>query len=149
MLITTSRNADISQKRFCKYLSSLISEIQHIPRGQTPLKKIFEKSSYLGHNFLLVVEKKKENLKLVVYKRKEKEFFSDKSFLISEVFYKKPKTRPQEINHKGKFFYFLEEKDKDSEIKAVEENQEVKFTLNKELVFSFKILKEESQWLIL
>jgi rRNA maturation protein Rpf1 len=145
MLITTSRNTSLYQKRFCKYLSSLISEIQHIPRGQTPLSKIFEKSSYLGHNFLLIVEKKKENLELVVYKRKDKEFFPDKSFLISEVFYKKTKATPKNINPKGKFFYFLEEKDKDSDIKAIEENQEIKFTLNKELVFSFKILKEESQ----
>lgn len=143
MLITTSRNADISQKRFCKYLSVFFPEVKHIPRGQSQLGKLFNKANYLGDDFLLIVGKKKENLELVVYKKKQKDFFPDKSFLLTDVFYKGPKDKIQSTNAKGKFFYFLEKTDKDSEIKASQKESEVVFKIKKEILFSFKILKEE------
>jgi rRNA maturation protein Rpf1 len=143
MLITTSRNADIFQKRFCKYLSVFFPEIKHIPRGKSQLKKLFEKASYIGDDFFLLVGKKKENIELMIYKRKQKEFFPDKVFLISEIFYKSPKEKIQKTNAKGKFFYFLEKTDKDSEIKASQKESEVVFKIKKEIFFSFKILKEE------
>lgn len=143
MLITTSRNANISQKRFCKHFSMFFPEVKHIPRGQSQLRKLFEKASYLGDDFLLIVGKKKENLELVVYKRKQKGFFPDKSFLLTDIFYKKPKEKITSTNTKGKFFYFLENLDKDSEIKASQKENEVVFKIKKEILFSFKILDEE------
>ncbi len=143
MIITTSRNAKIFQKRFCKHLAKFLPEVRHIPRGETTLKKIFEKSNYIGYNHLLLVGKKKDNIKLLIYKRKDKEYFPEKLFTITDVLYKKPKKKITTINAKGKLFYFLEEIDKDSETKAKQENNTISFEINKELFFSFKI-KEES-----
>lgn len=144
MIITTSRNAMIFEKSFSKHLAEVFPDTKHVPRGQTPLKKIFEKSSYLGNIFLLVVCKKKDNLELVIYKRKVKDYFPDKVFLLGEVFYKKPKGEIQDIKTKGKFFYFFENTDKDSENKGIQEGNQITFSKAKEVFFSFKILKEEN-----
>lgn len=145
MLITTSRNADISQKRFCKYFALFFPEVKHIPRGQHQLKKLFEKASYLGDDFLLIVGKKKDALELMVYKRKETSFFPDKSFLLADIFYKKPKDKITSTHAKGKFFYFLEKTDSDSEVKARQEGNKVVFKNKNEIFFSFKIINEEKQ----
>lgn len=144
MIVTTSRNANVSQKRFCKYLAESIPEIKHVPRGETSLKKFFEKASYFGDNFLLIIEKKKENTKFVIYKRKQSNFFPDKSFLLGDIFYKKPKEKITGIKTKGKFFYFLEDIDNDAETKAIQDGNQIKFMQGKEILFSFKIQDEEN-----
>ena len=145
MLITTSRNADISQKRFCKYFAMFFPEVKHIPRGQHQLRKLFEKASYLGDDFLLIVGRKKGNLELMVYKRKQTSFFPDRSFILTDIFYKKPKDKIISASAKGNFFYFLEKTDSDSEIKAIQKENEIVFKIKNEILFSFKILGEEKQ----
>ena len=85
MFITTSRKAKITQKRLCKFFGLFFSDIKHIPRGETTLKKLFEKSVYLGYKQFLIVSKVKEDLILEVYVFKDESYFLENTFKIKNL----------------------------------------------------------------
>lgn len=85
MFITTSRKAEITQKRLCKFFGLFFSDIKHIPRGETTLKKLFEKSAYLGYKQFLIVSKVKEDLILEVYVLKDESYFLENTFKIKNL----------------------------------------------------------------
>ncbi len=85
MFITTSRKAEITQKRLCKFFGLFFSDITHIPRGETTLKKLFEKSAYLGYKQFLIVSKVKEDLILEVYVFKDESYFLENTFKIKNL----------------------------------------------------------------
>lgn len=83
MFITTSRNSGFSSKKLCKTFAILFSDIKHIPRGNTILKKIFESSEYLGYSNLLLVSKKKEQLFLEVYRLTKDSYLLENKYKIN------------------------------------------------------------------
>lgn len=79
MYITVSRKSKNFTKRFSKYMSLFLPGIKSIPRGNTPLSKIFKDVIFLGHSYFLVCEGTKKNkVSLLIYKRKNNEFIPDK-----------------------------------------------------------------------
>ena len=116
MYLTISRKADRLEKSFSKYLSVFLPDIKYIPRGKTSLNKLFKSAIYLGHTFfLLVTKKERDSLLLLVYKRKENEFYPDKeiTFKILELnhllSYKEINKLKNENDFvdKDKVFYFV------------------------------------------
>ncbi|MFA5745929.1 MAG: hypothetical protein WCX82_04655 [archaeon] len=148
MIITTSRNTTALAKKFCKYLAIFLYGVKHIPRGQTNLSKIFEKSSYLGYNHLLLVSKVKEGLSLTVYLRTDKEYLPVSEHIITNINFQTTvplsqikKIKQQEVNTDVFFLdkEYLKET-KDSEITLKQKDNHFSFFLEKkELGFSFDL----------
>lgn len=146
MFITTSRKAEITQKRLCKFFGLFFSDIKHIPRGETTLKKLFEKSAYLGYKQFLIVSKVKEDLILEVYVFKDESYFLENTFKIKNL---KTKlnfslSRIKKLQEKEK--PILEEIFKDAEtdnsIKIRKKGNTQEFLLEeKETGFSFDLKK--------
>lgn len=148
MIITTSRNTNALGKKFCKYLAIFLYGVMHIPRGQTQLSKIFEKSSYLGYDYLLVVSKVKENLSLTIYKRQEKEYLLETEHAITNINFQTTvplsqikKIKQQESETQLLFLgkeYLKETKDCEITLKQ-KDNHFSFFHEKKELGFSFDL----------
>jgi CCR4-NOT transcriptional regulation complex NOT5 subunit len=123
MYITVSRNADLFVKRFSKYLSLFVNDIKYVPRGKTPLSKIFKSAIFLGHNYFLISRKQEKDLvSLLVYKinYKDKEFYPDKE-IVFRIFEMSSSLSKKELNKiqkdydfvdSDKIFYFLGSKNK-------------------------------------
>jgi rRNA maturation protein Rpf1 len=116
MFVTTSKNANILQKRFSKYLTNYLPDIEYIPRGNTSLKKILEKATYLGHKFFLKVSFIKGNISLLIYVFKSDTFYLEREYLLEviDLRHLKPFSYILSINNlisdKKKVFYFLDKK---------------------------------------
>jgi len=54
MFVTVSRKADNFIKKFAKYLSLFLIDVKYIPRGKTPLDKMFKTAIFLGHSYFLI-----------------------------------------------------------------------------------------------
>lgn len=145
MFITTSRKADISLKRICKFLSVFFSDIKHIPRGKTELKKIFEKSSYLGYKYFLIVSKKEEEIFLEIYNLKEEGYFLDCTYKIKDFVFDLtiPQSRIKKIQktEKPEFRDLFNNKETDSSI-TIEKKDKFYFLLDGiKTGFSFALKK--------
>lgn len=148
MFITTSRNADNFEKKVAKYFSIYLPNVQLIPRGKTPISKIFLKSCFLGFKYFLKVSKFKNFIKLEIYKLKGDQYFLDKEHLLEiiDLNHKISLKEIKKINFafvdKTKFFYFIDfENDDDLDYCSVLKNNEIMFQLdNKDLGFVFKII---------
>ena len=121
MYITVSRKSDNFIKRFSKYISIFLPDVKYIPRGDTPLSKIFTDAIFLGHSyFLLVKTKDKDKVSLLVYKRKGQDLVPEKEIEF-RIFEMKKNISIKEINQiksqedfadQGKIFYFIDCKKK-------------------------------------
>lgn len=150
MFITTSKKTNIFEKRFSKYLSTYLPEIKYIPRGKTSLKKIYEKATYLGHDFFLKVSSQSEKITLSIYFFKEGSFFLDREYLLEVLDLRCFKNLSyikkinDSVNDEKKVFYFLPSKNISKPSKyGVFEKEENVFEFLEDgfyLGFSFKIL---------
>jgi hypothetical protein len=118
MYVTVSRKADNFVKRFSKYLSLFINDIKYIPRGKTPLSKIFESAIFLGHSYFLISRKlEKDQVSLLVYKinYEKKGFFPDKEIIFRVLEMDSTTSQKElgkikqefEFTDKDKLFYFI------------------------------------------
>ncbi len=64
MIVTTSRNPSIKTKQFARDLSKSLPLTSYSSRGKKALKKIFEEAEFKGKNLVLVIEEKKNKLKI-------------------------------------------------------------------------------------
>lgn len=123
MYVTVSRKADNFVKKFSKYISLFINDIKYIPRGKTPLSKIFESAIFLGHSYFLISRKlEKDQVSLLVYKinYEKKGFFPDKEIIfrvieMNSTFSQKELSKIKQdfdFSDKDKIFYFIDCKKK-------------------------------------
>jgi len=145
MFITTSRNADNDSKKICKFFSAFFSDVLHIPRGKTQLKKIFEKSLYLGYKYFLIVYKKKEEFFLEIYSLKEEGYLLENCFKIKDLKMKLifpfNKIKKITVKEKPEFFDLFKEVVSDN-IVTIKKDNNFSFLLEeKETGFSFVLEK--------
>jgi len=142
MYVTVSRKADDFVKKFSKYLSLFINDIKYIPRGKTPLSKIFESAIFLGHSYFLISRKQdKDQISLLVYKinYEKKGFFPDKEIILriiemDSISSQKELTKIKkefDFSDKDKIFYFIDSKKKGEYGVFVDDAQE--------RIYSFKL----------
>ncbi|HOW29691.1 MAG TPA: hypothetical protein PK685_03425 [archaeon] len=146
MFITTSRKAEITEKKFCKYMGLFFSDIKHIPRGETSLKKLFERSAYLGYKQFLLISKNKENLILEVYVLKEDSYFLEKALEIKNLKTKLnlslSKIKNTALTEKPNIEELFKTKETDNQIRILKTNNNFSFLLEeKETGFSFDLKK--------
>lgn len=151
MFITTSRKANHLEKKVAKYFSFFLPNLNLIPRGKTPLKKLFEKSCFLGFDYFVKLSKNKSFFVLEIYKLRKDQYFLNKKYVIDlqDLNHKIPLKEIRKINSlvydQTKKFVFLnlENSEKESDYKILEEKGKVGFYFNeKDLGFSFKIYDE-------
>lgn len=152
MFVTTSKNTNVLSKRFAKYLTVFLPDIEYIPRGKTSLKKIFENVTYLGHKFFLRISHNKVNLSLSIFVFRENTFFLEREYLLNIIdlrhflTFSDIKSFRFSLSDEKKVFYFLDKKFlslKSDYGVFQEENQENVFSFlknKKYLGFKFKIL---------
>jgi len=85
MFITTSRNADNLQKKTSKLFEIFFSDIKHIPRGTTPLKKLLERSFYNGYVNFFIISKSKDGLYLSVFTLKDKQYLLKNKYKLASL----------------------------------------------------------------
>jgi hypothetical protein len=152
MFILGSRNANLDQKKFIKYLCNFLFGLKFIPRGKTSLKKLFEKSKYFSYNYFLLCSKVrgfKDKLLLNIYKLDGSNYLLDKKYIISNIKYvssiSKIKNMFVEINDFKDIFYFLDNKYKSKDeyyTYKLDSNNKLSFICkDKELGFSFNLEK--------
>jgi len=123
MFVTVSRKADNFIKKFAKYLSLFLIDVKYIPRGKTPLDKMFKTAIFLGHSYFLISHSlTKDQVSLMVYKAdyKKKSYFPDKEivFKVLDMNAILSKKAHNELNteniftDENKLFYFLSSKKK-------------------------------------
>ncbi len=116
MYITCSRKSDIVTKRFSKYLSRLLPDLEYIPRGKSNLLKIFENIKFLGHQYFVICSNLVGDVKLLIYKLKGEEYFPDREYTLEVldlrhfISFKEIKKINQEVNDLKEVFYFLDKK---------------------------------------
>lgn len=114
MYITCSRKSDVTSKRFSKYLSKLLPNIEYIPRGKGNLQKIFEKSRYLSNNYFLLCSNNKQFLHLLIYKISDGSYLPDRKYILDvldlrhSLSFKDIKKYNNVVNDLKKVFYFLD-----------------------------------------
>ena len=118
MFVTTSRKGNLLEKRFSKYLTKYLPGIVYLPRGKTPLLKIFKKATYLGHKYFLKVSSINENILFSIYVSKENSFFLEREYLLEvlDLRHLKPFSYVSSINQSFQdvkdVFYFISKKNK-------------------------------------
>jgi hypothetical protein len=151
MFVTTSKSSNILVKRFAKYMTVFLPDIKYIPRGKTPLIKIFENARYLGHVFFLKISPNRTNLLLSIFSFRENTFFLEREYLIEVIdlrhflTFSEIKSFKDSISDEKKVFYFLDKKylSSKSDYGIFESEEENVFSFlkkEKALGFKFKIL---------
>lgn len=113
MFITCSKNPNLLEKRFSKYLTKFLPDLSYIPRGKTSLKKIFEKAIYVGHKYFLKTSHIGSFVNLNIYAFKNQTFFLEReySFEILDlrhfVSFSELEVFKNSFNDAKKLFYFL------------------------------------------
>ncbi len=151
MFITSSRKANVSLKSFTKKLSYLLPNVKYVPRGQTNIKKLYDKARYLGHkHFLKTTNPKSNNILLQQYTQKGESYFLDKSYLLEPIStdintYVFVFKSLKDVNKPKELFCFLDDYQQDDSLLEIKENKSiVSFVYNqKEINFSFKIIDEK------
>jgi hypothetical protein len=151
MFITTSRKANNLEKKVAKYFSIFLPNLKLISRGKTPLKKLFEKSCFLGFDYFVKLSKNKSFFVMEIYKLRKDQYFLNKKYVVDlqDINHKIPLKEISKINYlvydQTKKFSFLnlENSEKESDYKILEEKGTVGFYFNeKDLGFCFKIYEE-------
>lgn len=152
MYITVSRKSNNFIKRFSKYMSLFLPGIKSIPRGNTPLSKIFKDAIFLGHAYFLVcLSGTKNEVSLLIYKKKGDDFIPDKQIELQVIEMKKQlsikeieKIKEQEdFVDSNKLFYFLLSKKKGNYGVYLEDNSKCKYSfkyMNQEVGFCFNVI---------
>lgn len=145
MFITTSRKAKRTQKIFCKFCSLFFSDVLYVPRGETSIKKFYEKARYLGHSYFLLISK---DFKLNIFVFEKEDFYIKDTYEISELktHLKVPISFFKKMPALEKPFFlnlFEEDKNSDCAISILNNKNNFSFMLDeKEIGFSFTLKKE-------